>query len=110
MPWSPASSAAAASSPRKRTGRAPPSPAISFAARGTAQPGPAKLLLRPESLHLADAGIPAIVDSLSYKGPVYELHLTIAGTGEPLVLDSPEPVSVGAGVKVAVTDAWIIPA
>ncbi|MDB5529615.1 MAG: spermidine/putrescine transporter ATP-binding protein [Devosia sp.] len=80
-----------------------------FAARGTAQTGPAKLLLRPESLHLADAGIAATVDGLSYKGPVYELHLTITGSRERLVLDSPEPVAVGAKVHVAVTDAWIVP-
>jgi iron(III) transport system ATP-binding protein len=81
-----------------------------FAARGARSTGPAKVLLRPEALRLADEGIPAVVQSLSYKGPVYELHLRVAGSGEALVVDSPVAVSVGDAVKVGVTDAWIIPA
>ncbi|HTM77519.1 MAG TPA: ABC transporter ATP-binding protein, partial [Devosia sp.] len=76
-----------------------------FSVRGAAKSGSAKLLLRPEALSLADAGIPAVVESASYKGPVYELHLRITGTGEQLVLDSATPVPIGSAVKVAVTDA-----
>lgn len=80
-----------------------------FAARGGAKPGQARVLLRPEALRLADEGIPATVVDQSFTGPVYELHVAITGSGERLVLDASRPVEVGAAIKVAVCDAWIVP-
>ncbi len=66
------------------------------------------VLLRPESLALGEAGLPAIVASTTYRGPVHEVRLRLQ-TGEELVLDHPLAPAIGDRVSVAVSDAWIIP-
>jgi iron(III) transport system ATP-binding protein len=71
--------------------------------------GPAMVLLRPEHMRLGDAGLTAKVLSSTYRGPVHELRLALADTGEELVVDSPTRAAAGEMVRVAVTDAWIIP-
>ncbi|HTJ58844.1 MAG TPA: ABC transporter ATP-binding protein [Devosiaceae bacterium] len=81
-----------------------------FPARGHAAAGSAKVLLRPEALRLGEDGIPARVVDLSYKGPVYEVLAALEGTGERLVLDVAAPVEMGAEVRIAVSDAWVVPA
>jgi iron(III) transport system ATP-binding protein len=78
------------------------------AARGAIATGPVRVLLRPESLALGEAGLSAIVASTTYRGPVYELRLRIE-TGEEIVLDNAWAPDVGERVHVAVSDAWIIP-
>jgi len=77
-----------------------------FAVRGEAG---GRVLLRPEALALAETGIAATVTAVTYTGPSYELQLAIAGTGETLVVDSREPVSIGTAVHVTVGDAWVVP-
>ncbi|HEY4199576.1 MAG TPA: ABC transporter ATP-binding protein [Devosiaceae bacterium] len=79
-----------------------------FGARGKGD-GPVALLLRPEALRLAETGIPALITSQSYKGPVYEVQLAIVGSGDRLTLDSVTPQPLGATVHVAVADGWIVP-
>jgi iron(III) transport system ATP-binding protein len=76
------------------------------AARAVA--GPVKVLLRPEALSLADTGLPATVLSSTYRGPVHEVRLGLAGGGEELVLDCRHPPAVGEQVHAAVADAWVI--
>jgi iron(III) transport system ATP-binding protein len=80
-----------------------------FPARGGVGQGSPRVLLRPEALRIADEGIPARIVDVSFTGPVYELHVAIVGSEERLVLDAPRPAEVGAEIKVAVSDAWIIP-
>jgi len=70
--------------------------------------GTVRVLLRPESLALADSGIPADVLSTTYRGPVYEVRLVL-GSGEEIVLDHPQAPAIGQRVHVAVSDAWVIP-
>jgi iron(III) transport system ATP-binding protein len=70
--------------------------------------GPVRLLLRPEGLTLADAGLPAVVKSSTYRGPVHELRLSLE-TGDEILLDAPQAHAVGEHVHVAVSDAWVIP-
>ncbi|MDH6233814.1 iron(III) transport system ATP-binding protein [Mesorhizobium soli] len=70
--------------------------------------GPVRILLRPEALALAHAGLPAVVKSSTYRGPVHELRLSL-GTGEEILLDDPQAHVVGEHVHVAISDAWVIP-
>lgn len=68
-----------------------------------------RVLLRPETLSLAETGIPARVVSSIYRGPVFEVSLEIPGQREQVVIDCTEPPMPGSNVRVAVSDAWIIP-
>ena len=76
---------------------------------GSFSAGPVKVLLRPESLGLAEAGLRATVLSTTYRGPVHELRLGLAESGEELVLDCPRALAPGECVHIAVADAWIVP-
>lgn len=80
------------------------------AARGRPglQKGPARLLLRPEGLSLAETGLPAIVRSTTYRGPVHEVRLALE-SGEEVVLDARTAPRVGDQVRVMVSDAWVLP-
>jgi len=81
-----------------------------IAARSTGAPdGPVTVLLRPEALALADQGVPAVVRSSTYRGPVHELRLTLPGTQSELTVDHRSAVAPGTAVKMAIGDAWIIP-
>ncbi len=75
---------------------------------GGAATGPVHVLLRPESLALAEAGLPAIVASTTYRGPVHELRLRLE-TGNEVMLDHPVAPAIGERIHIAVSDAWIIP-
>ena len=68
-----------------------------------------QVLLRPEGLTLAGAGLPATVISTIYRGPVHEVRLKLE-SGEEIALDTVQPPRPGERVHVAVSDAWIIPA
>ena len=83
-----------------------------FVGRMAAAPddGRVRVLLRPEGLGLSDAGLPAVVMSTIYRGPVFEVILELVASGQKIVLDSVDPVASGELVRVAVSDAWIIPA
>jgi iron(III) transport system ATP-binding protein len=70
--------------------------------------GPAKVLLRPEHLALAGEGVAARVAGVTYRGPVYEVRLDLP-SGEQVMLDAPAAPAVGDQVRVAVSDAWVIP-
>lgn len=70
--------------------------------------GPARILLRPEGLFLADEGMPATVLSAVYRGPVYEVRLMLADGGE-IVLDCRDAPAQGESLRVGVTDAWLVP-
>jgi iron(III) transport system ATP-binding protein len=75
--------------------------------------GAVKVLLRPEGLRIAQEGLPAVVRDTIYRGPVYETRLTLgdkSGDGaEELQVDSTERLAVGQKVRIAVSDAWVIP-
>jgi iron(III) transport system ATP-binding protein len=79
-----------------------------IAARGIGMIGPVRVLLRPEALMLGEAGLPAIVASTTYRGPVHELRLRLE-TREEIVLDNALAPAIGERVHVAISDAWIIP-
>ncbi|MDR3494911.1 MAG: ABC transporter ATP-binding protein [Ancalomicrobiaceae bacterium] len=77
---------------------------------GTDVAGPVAVLLRPESLRLADDGIPARIRSVTYRGPTYELELAMAEGAGSLVVDTrDDPPAIATEVNVAVDDAWIVP-
>ncbi len=71
--------------------------------------GPGKVLLRPEGLRLAADGLAAIVTSVIYRGPSYEVWVELAGSREKLVLDCSAAPSIGETVRIEVADAWLIP-
>lgn len=73
------------------------------------QPGPVKVLLRPEALRLSSEGMPATVLDSIYRGPVYEVRLALPEPGQELLIDSVEALAAGQKVRVAVSDGWIIP-
>jgi iron(III) transport system ATP-binding protein len=80
-----------------------------FAARGNGPGGGrVRVLLRPEALAIGEAGIAVEVVDVSYRGPVYEVHARITGAGERLDFDSATSLEVGARLRLAVGDAWIV--
>ncbi|MBB5753008.1 ABC transporter ATP-binding protein [Prosthecomicrobium pneumaticum] len=74
--------------------------------------GSVRLLLRPEGLRIAaDAQAPALaatVASATYRGAFYEVVAAIAN-GERLLVDCVEAPAVGAPIRIAVSDAWVVP-
>lgn len=73
-----------------------------------AKAGNLRVLLRPESLTIAETGLAATVASTTYRGPVHEIRLRL-DSGEEVILDHPLALAVGERTHVAVTDAWVIP-
>ncbi len=72
--------------------------------------GRADILLRPEGLRLADrgaGGIAGTVSRVTYHGAAYEIEVTV--TGGRIIVDHPMAVALGASVRVAVADAWVVP-
>ena len=67
-----------------------------------------RVLLRPEAISLSDEGLAAVVKETTYRGPVHETQLELIN-GERLTLDCSTAVAIGEKVRVAVSDAWIIP-
>jgi iron(III) transport system ATP-binding protein len=76
--------------------------------RGQVQGSKAALLLRPENLTLADAGIPAAVVAARYSGAGYDTILQLAN-GEQVLLTARERLEPGRPVHFAIEDAWIVP-
>lgn len=72
------------------------------------QPGPVRVLLRPEALRLCKTGLPATVTATAYHGSAHEVRLKLRN-GEEILLDEAKAPAVGEDVHVAVSDAWIIP-
>ncbi len=50
------------------------------------RPGPLTLALRPEDLHLAGEGLPAVAEAVEFLGESILLHARHATTGEPILL------------------------
>ncbi len=79
-----------------------------LAARGRLPAGgDVNLLLRPEALAPAEKGIPVTVADVTYKGPVYEVTVAIAGGGS-LDFDLALPPDIGRSLRIGVADAWVV--
>jgi iron(III) transport system ATP-binding protein len=76
--------------------------------RGRPHGAGARLLLRPENLTFADAGIPATVVATRYAGAGYDTILQLAG-GETVLISARDRLQPGQPVHFAVEDAWIVP-
>lgn len=70
--------------------------------------GPARLLIRPEAVHLADSGLAATVQRVRFTGANYETTLVL-GSGGKIVADLPERLDPGTVAKLAISDAWVVP-
>ena len=81
---------------------------VTVPARGQLRADRVTLLLQPENLVLADAGIAASVVSTRYVGAGYDTKVRLAG-GENLLLTLRERLEPGRPVHLAVNDAWIVP-
>lgn len=85
---------------------------VTFDARSeSAVTGPVDVLLRPEGLRFVDeeaAGIAGTVTRVTYHGAAYEIEVAVAGGH--LIVDSPTAFAPGAHVRIAVEDAWVVPA
>ncbi|GHC63851.1 ABC transporter ATP-binding protein [Limoniibacter endophyticus] len=77
--------------------------------RGYGGQGEVRVLLRPEDLSIAEAGVPATVVQSIYRGPVHELRLRIDGTDAEVLIDNRSNIIPGSAVYVAVKDGWILP-
>jgi iron(III) transport system ATP-binding protein len=77
--------------------------------RGDLRGERATLLVRPEHLVLAKAGIAAEVVATRYVGAGYDTRLRLPN-GETLLLSTSHRSATGERVHVAVKDAWIVPA
>lgn len=72
--------------------------------------GSANVLLRPEGLRVADVeagGIAGTVTRVTYQGAAYEIEVAV--DGGRIIVDHPAAIVLGATVRVAVEDAWVVP-
>lgn len=76
-----------------------------FPLRGAAN---GRVLIRPQAIHLAETGLPTLVQRQRYTGASYETTLVLAN-GDILIADLPARLEPGATVHVAIDDAWCVP-
>lgn len=69
--------------------------------------GAGSVLLRPDRLRVAGAGLAGGVQKSTYRGPVHELEIETAGGN--IILDHPHAIAPGTPVQIAVDDAWLLP-
>jgi iron(III) transport system ATP-binding protein len=77
-----------------------------------AQPlGPATACLRAQALRVADRGIAAKVESVTYEGGRFRIEAAAAGGAPPLHFATDEPCTLARGdaVHLDVVDGWVIP-
>ena len=72
--------------------------------------GAARVLLRPEALRPAEEGLSAEVVSATYRGAVHEIRARTAQGREDILFDTPGILRPGETVRLAVDDAWVVPA
>jgi iron(III) transport system ATP-binding protein len=80
---------------------------VSFPVRG-ASDGPAQLLIRPQDVRLAEAGLPARVTRSRYAGTHYETSLELK-SGGLLQASLSSPLQPRTEVYLSIRDAWAIP-
>ena len=71
--------------------------------------GSVKLLIRPQAVRLAEAGIAATVQRVRFTGANYETILAL-GSGDTIVADLSERLEPGASAMLSIADAWVVPA
>ena len=67
------------------------------------------VLVRPENVTASDAGLPARVLSVHYRGGSWEVAAAAEGLEEPLLLDLRRPVRRGEALHLAITGGWVLP-
>lgn len=74
------------------------------------RPGPVRILLRPEWLSIdAARGEMAQVETVTYRGGVWECHVNADGLSAPLVLNVSSAIRPGEALPVAINRNWILP-
>lgn len=73
------------------------------------QDGPAQILVRPRDVTLSGDGLRARVGAVHYRGGVWEARAEVEGIAEPLEIDAPAPLRPGETVRLAISNAWVIP-
>lgn len=80
---------------------------------GAGKPGPALIMVRPESVSLrgpdAVNGLRAQVSGVTYRGAIYEIGLTLPD-GQQLIAETRTPPVPGEAVAIAIDHAWAVPA
>ncbi|GGE53439.1 ABC transporter [Primorskyibacter flagellatus] len=71
--------------------------------------GPARIVLRPGNIRLGD-GVPARIDSATYRGGVWEASAHVAGLDDPLPVSAPNPLRDGDRIALSLTGGWPLPA
>ncbi|WP_417518369.1 ABC transporter ATP-binding protein [Minwuia sp.] len=71
--------------------------------------GKASVLIRPEWIRIADDGIAGKVETVSYRGGVWECRVGLNGADAPLIVRASRPVQVGETLSLRITDGWLLP-
>tara|TARA_R110002020_G_scaffold233050_24_gene444812 strand:- start:705 stop:1745 length:1041 start_codon:yes stop_codon:yes gene_type:complete len=85
---------------------------LSATARGAAQPGPARIVIRPGDVSLGDAegaDTTACLRDAFYRGDSWEALADIDGLPEPLPVAAPRRLHNGDRLGVALRGAWVLP-
>ncbi|MBY6114789.1 ABC transporter ATP-binding protein [Mameliella alba] len=70
--------------------------------------GPARVVLRPGNVVLGP-GTPARLESVFYRGGLWEAQARVEGLPEPLPLASTQVLRDGETVSLSLTGAWVLP-
>ncbi|MFN3261443.1 MAG: ABC transporter ATP-binding protein [Pikeienuella sp.] len=83
--------------------------ALEAACAVSARPGPARLLVRPESFSLAEEGMPARIVSAAYRGGHWEAMAALDGVeGAAPILLPRRPVE-GEKLSLRLSGGWVLP-
>jgi iron(III) transport system ATP-binding protein len=81
---------------------------VPLACASTAATGAGRAVIRPEDVIVEEAGMPATVAHVSYRGGVWEATLD-AGLPEPLPVASRRRLTLGEAVPVRLNGGWLLP-
>jgi len=71
---------------------------------------PGRVVVRPGDVRLADAGTPARLESVFYRGGGWEALARVEGLADPLPVASTRPLLEGETVGVRLSGVWALPA
>jgi iron(III) transport system ATP-binding protein len=71
--------------------------------------GPAKVLIRPNQIAMAEDGMPAHLTSVVYRGGLWEAVAVVEGISEPLMVDLDRPAAAGDLVRLKLVGGWVLP-
>lgn len=85
--------------------------AVQVTCQAGTEPGPARMVLRPEYLRLSGdgSGLEAVVEGITYRGGYFEALVALEGLCEPLLVSLPSRAQIGDTLFLQVANGWVLP-